>query len=229
MAWGRYNVRVRAIYHGLESEISEFLIVVHAPWYATIWAFICYLLIALAALWYYLRNRKTKEQTRLRVQQFIHSAQLNEAKIQALEEKEAKHASANSIVAEKTETLQLKSPDEKLLERVMAVINKNREDMELVDGQLWDAINSEISRANAEEERIECQIIDNPADPLNEETETATGEDVFGVKSYILHATGGMTLYSKCGTNDIPVRLFSVVLIKLYPESSKPFIIYKIS
>ena len=88
-----------------------------------------------------------------------------------------------------------------------AVINKNREDMELVDGQLWDAINSEIARANAEEERIECQIIDNPADPLNEETETATGEDVFGVKSYILHATGGMTLYSKCGTNDIPVRL----------------------
>ena len=146
MAWGRYKVRVRAIYHGLESEISEFLIVVHAPWYATIWAFICYLLIALAALWYYLRNRKTKEQTRLRVQQFIHSAQLNEAKIQALEEKEAKHASANSIVAEKTETLQLKSPDEKLLERVMAVINKNIDNPELSVEFVSDEVG--ISRAH---------------------------------------------------------------------------------
>ena len=86
-----------------------------------------------------------------------------------------------------------------------AVINQNREDMETVDGQLWDAINSEIARAKAEEERIECQIIDNPSDPLNENTESATGDDVFGTKSYILHAHGGMTLYSKCGTNDIPV------------------------
>ena len=87
-----------------------------------------------------------------------------------------------------------------------AVINQNREDMETVDGQLWDAINTESARAKAEEERIECQIIDNPSDPLNENTESATGDDVFGTKSYILHATGGMTLYSKCGTNDIPVR-----------------------
>ena len=88
-----------------------------------------------------------------------------------------------------------------------AVINQNREDMEMVDGQLWDAINSEIARAKAEEERIECQIIDNPSDPLNENTDEATdivpGTDY---KSYILHANGGMTLYSKCGTNDIPVR-----------------------
>jgi hypothetical protein len=111
MASGKYKVRVRAIYHGTESEIREFIIVVHAPWYATIWAFLFYILLGVAALWFYLRYRKTQEQTRLRVQQFIHSAQLNEAKIQVLEEKEAKHASANSIVAEKIENLQLKSPD----------------------------------------------------------------------------------------------------------------------
>ena len=96
MASGKYKVRVRAIYHGTESEIREFIIVVHAPWYATIWAFLFYILLGVAALWFYLRYRKTQEQTRLRVQQFIHSAQLNEAKIQVLEEKEAKHASANS-------------------------------------------------------------------------------------------------------------------------------------
>ena len=146
MASGKYKVRVRAIYHGTESEIREFIIVVHAPWYATIWAFLFYILLGVAALWFYLRYRKTQEQTRLRVQQFIHSAQLNEAKIHVLEEKEAKHASANSIVAEKIENLQLKSPDEKLLERVMSVINKNIDNPELSVEFVSDEVG--ISRAH---------------------------------------------------------------------------------
>lgn len=143
---GKYKVRVRAIYHGAESGIREFTIVVHAPWYATIWAFIFYLLLAMALVWFYLRYRKTQEQTRLRVQQFIHSAQLNEARIQVLEEKEAKHASANSMVAEKIENLQLKSPDEKLLERVMSVINKNIDNPELSVEFVSDEVG--ISRAH---------------------------------------------------------------------------------
>lgn len=146
MASGRYKVRVRAIYHGTESDMREFTIVVHAPWYATIWAFIFYILLAMALLWFYLHYRKTQEQTRLRVQQFIHSAQLNEAKIQVLEEREAKHASANSIVAEKIENLQLKSPDEKLLERVMSVINKNIDNPELSVEFVSDEVG--ISRAH---------------------------------------------------------------------------------
>ena len=80
-----------------------------------------------------------------------------------------------------------------------------------VDNQLWTALNKEIedriadvdeeeARAKAEEERIECQIIDNPSDPKNPETESL-GED-----GYVMHANGGIKLYSKCGTNDIAIK-----------------------
>ena len=71
---------------------------------------------------------------------------MNEARIQVLEEKEAKHASANSMVAEKIENLQLKSPDEKLLERVMSVINKNIDNPELSVEFVSDEVG--ISRAH---------------------------------------------------------------------------------
>ena len=79
---------------------------------------------------------------------------------------------------------------------------------EEVDNQQWDAINDEISRAKAEEERIECQIIDNPNDPMNDETPTQTAE-INGVKYFVLRANGGLTLVSKCGTNNIPIKLDS--------------------
>ena len=75
-----------------------------------------------------------------------------------------------------------------------------------VEGQLWDAISGETERAKSEEERIECQIIDNPAEPLNENTRFAT-KIIDGTAYYILHVNGGLTLYSKCGTNDIPIKL----------------------
>ena len=85
------------------------------------------------------------------------------------------------------------------------------------DMELWDALNEEIgeriedvdeeeARAKAEEDRIEKQIIDNPNDSYNDATETQTAE-IDGIKYYILKAKGGLTLYSKGGTNDIPVRL----------------------
>jgi hypothetical protein len=77
---------------------------------------------------------------------------------------------------------------------------------EEIDNQQWDAINDEIARAKEEEARIECQIIDNPADPMNDATATAI-KIIDGIAYYILNVNGGLTLYSKCGTNDIPVRL----------------------
>ena len=88
-----------------------------------------------------------------------------------------------------------------------------------VEGQLWDALNKEIedriadvdeeeARAKAEEERIECQIIDNPSDPMNDATPTVV-KTIGGISHYILKVNGGLTLYSKCGTNDIPIRLDS--------------------
>lgn len=85
------------------------------------------------------------------------------------------------------------------------------------DMELWDALNQEIedriedvneeeARAKAEEDRIEKQIIDNPNDPYNDATATVVA-DIDGVKHYVLKANGGVTLYSKGGTNDIPVIL----------------------
>ena len=90
-------------------------------------------------------------------------------------------------------------------------INNEAAAREEVDNQLWTALNNEINdriadvdeeeaRAKAEEERIECQIIDNPADPKNDNT-AALGEN-----GYVMHVVNGMTLYSKCGTNDIPIK-----------------------
>lgn len=89
-----------------------------------------------------------------------------------------------------------------------AAIEEEARIREEIDNQQWDAINAEIARAKAEEERIECQIIDNPADPMNDETPTQTAE-IDGVKYFVLRANGGLTLVSKCGTNNIPIRLDS--------------------
>ena len=89
-----------------------------------------------------------------------------------------------------------------------AAIEEEARIREEIDNQQWDAINAEIARAKAEEERIECQIIDNPNDPMNDETPTQTAE-IDGVKYFVLRANGGLTLVSKCGTNNIPIRLDS--------------------
>lgn len=87
-----------------------------------------------------------------------------------------------------------------------AAIEEEARIREEIDNQQWDAINAEIERAKAEETRIKCQIIDNPASPMNDATSTVT-KTVDGVASYILKVNGGLILYSKCGTNDIPIRL----------------------
>ena len=75
-----------------------------------------------------------------------------------------------------------------------------------VDNQQWTAINNEIARAKFEENRIEGEIIDNPNDPLNEETAQYV-EEIDGTNYYILKVNGGVILKSKSGTNDIPLRL----------------------
>ena len=40
----------------------------------------------------------------------------------------------------------------------------------------------------------------------NDATATAT-KTIDGTAYYILNVNGGLTFYSKCGTNDIPIRL----------------------
>lgn len=86
-------------------------------------------------------------------------------------------------------------------------INGETERAQDVEGQLWTALNNEIERATSEEARIECQIIDNPENPLNEATAEQVGE-LYGKKYFVLRANGGLTLTSKCANaNDISIRL----------------------
>jgi len=90
-------------------------------------------------------------------------------------------------------------------------INAEAAARESVDNQIWSALTKEIEdriadvdaeeeRAKGEEERIECQIIDNAENPQNENTAA------LGPNGYVMHVVNGMTLFSKCGTNDIPIK-----------------------
>lgn len=78
---GTYHFRVKALKDRFESEISEFTIVIKAPWYATTWAYLVYLLIIGTLIWRYLRHRRAKEQARLQLQEHIHAEEMGEAKL----------------------------------------------------------------------------------------------------------------------------------------------------
>ena len=85
-----------------------------------------------------------------------------------------------------------------------AAIEEEARIREEIDNQQWEAINNEIARAKAEEDRIEGEIIDNPNDQLNPNTEGYVAE-IDGVKYFVIKVNGGTTLTSKQGTNDIPL------------------------
>ena len=82
LASGTYHFAVRSRYNEICSDEWQFTIVVHPAWYASIWAYLVYALLAAALVWYIVRQRRRKEQERLRLQEHIHAEQLNEAKIQ---------------------------------------------------------------------------------------------------------------------------------------------------
>ena len=134
LAPGDYKFLVKAVRLGeRESEVNEFKVVVHPPWYATTLAYIIYiLLIALGAM-LYLRHLRRQEQMRLRLQEHIHTEQLHEAQARMVEAT-AREVEANTQLAEArtqmienigNENMQVESPDEKLLSRIIACINKN--------------------------------------------------------------------------------------------------------
>ena len=79
---GTYHFAVRSRYNGIYSDEHQFAIVIHPAWYASIWAYLFYALLAAAAVWYVISLRRRKEKERLRLQEHIHAEQLNEAKIQ---------------------------------------------------------------------------------------------------------------------------------------------------
>ena len=81
MAPGTYHFRVKAMNNQQETGIREFTVKVHAPWYASTWSWIVYLLLAALAAWLFARNRQRKLKNQLRLQEHIHAEQMADAKL----------------------------------------------------------------------------------------------------------------------------------------------------
>ena len=78
---GTYHFRVKAERNNQCTPEREFTVIIHSPWYRTTWAYSFYLLVLGALVWLYLRNRRRKEQDRLRLQEHIHAEEMGEAKL----------------------------------------------------------------------------------------------------------------------------------------------------
>lgn len=141
-----YPISVRAVTGSSVSEELTFTVVVHPAWYASIYAKIVYCLLALLIMVHYLRRRRRAEQQRLRVQEHIHAAQMREieegnvkevvqsptVEVQAKETlEEERREKARQTVEELVEKPTLQAPDERLLERVMKVVNAHITDSDL--------------------------------------------------------------------------------------------------
>lgn len=141
-----YPIHMRAVTGSTVSEELVLTIVIHPAWYASIYAKIVYCLLALLLIVRYLRSRRRAEQQRLRVQEHIHAAQMRE--IEEGSGKEVVQASTDVVPAEETleeerrekarqtveelvEKPTLQAPDERLLERVMKVVNAHITDTDL--------------------------------------------------------------------------------------------------
>ncbi|MCR5132185.1 MAG: helix-turn-helix domain-containing protein [Prevotella sp.] len=78
---GTYDFRIKAVNNQQETDVREFTIKVHAPWYASWWAIAFYLLLAALAAWLFIRSRQRKMQNQLRLQEHIHAEQMADAKL----------------------------------------------------------------------------------------------------------------------------------------------------
>ena len=78
---GTYKFRVKATKNKQESEVKEFTVVVHSPWFRSTIAYLIYLAIIAALIYYFLKQRRQKYQDRLLMQEHKHAEELNEAKI----------------------------------------------------------------------------------------------------------------------------------------------------
>ena len=78
---GSYHFRVKAERNGQPTPEREFTVVIHAPWYRTLWAFALYFLALCAAGALYVVNSRREEKNRLRLQEHIHAEEMGEAKL----------------------------------------------------------------------------------------------------------------------------------------------------
>ena len=81
MAPGNYDFCVVAQRNNQMTEERCFTVYIHAPWYRTYLAYVCYLLLLAFIVWRYLLYRRHQEQNRLRLQEHIHAEEMGEAKL----------------------------------------------------------------------------------------------------------------------------------------------------
>lgn len=78
---GDYTIRIVATDNGVRSQEKTITIVIHNPWYFTPFMRIVYLLIVIAAIWWYMHLQRRRNQEQLRLQEHIHNEELNEQKL----------------------------------------------------------------------------------------------------------------------------------------------------
>ena len=78
---GTYHFKVKAQRDNQFTAEKEFTVVVHTPWYRSLWAWCVYLLAIAFAVWRYRVGLRRKEQNRLRLQEHIHAEEMGEAKL----------------------------------------------------------------------------------------------------------------------------------------------------
>lgn len=81
LASGTYRFRIKAERNGQTTPDHEFIVIVHAPWYRTAWAYCLYLIIGIFLLWHYIRYRRNREKEMLQLQEHIHAEEMGEAKL----------------------------------------------------------------------------------------------------------------------------------------------------
>ena len=81
MAPGTYRFQVKAVNNQEETEVRQFTVKIHSPWYASVWAWISYALLAVLTTWLLYLYRRRKEQDHLRLQEHIHAEQMADAKL----------------------------------------------------------------------------------------------------------------------------------------------------
>lgn len=79
---GDYDFEVVANDNGAVSDIKEFTIIVHNPWYFTPFARFVYFLLFIAAILWYLWVQRIRNEEKLALQKHKHAEELNEQKLQ---------------------------------------------------------------------------------------------------------------------------------------------------
>ena len=146
MAPGTYHFRVKAMSNQQETSIRTFTVKVHAPWYASIWALIAYLLLAALAVWLYARSRQRKLKDQLRLQEHIHAEQMADAKLRFFMNISHEIRTPMTLIVTPLQTLikQDKEPQRQSLyetmrrnaERILGLINQMMDLRKIDKGQM---------------------------------------------------------------------------------------------